>query len=564
MNGYQAWNLALRNYLTAGVARGRPVFLHVDASVLSEIARTLPEPLTPAEAEDAFCAAVRGFVTVRGVVDTELIRRIDVEHDVPLCLAFLAATVLAATRMREGEDVSESNYFVRLREVLGMPAGPGRPPGMEAGWAAELPLWRLWNRWLQKNGWLPTASAGEGPHTYIHFPISQALLRAADTDRLVRIFTLRQWRQDFDPATIVAALSQSAGGLSAHLRELLGRDDESREAVSEAVHELYESWRTSGAESMGSVGGLRVRAGLIRSEDPWSGGVCYCFYPRAARQARGGGFVVDTPEGPHPLREERPGWYEPFGEVTSELLSSGARLSIRGGSVEGELILPARRFWILVPDPEDPESGAYATWGVPRVGDPFVLLLQEALLADVEILREEGLFRYADGPRPRGDGWLELVRCEPLVEAWGEVFVGDTELKEALRPITPLGLRLSGGLRAPGGLGWLDEAGPAVEVSGFAGEVDLRVVAVGAEDEREILAEPLGTGARRLIPWPGPGDYRVEATVGAWRARRLVKIAAWEALTRCVPDEGVATELHAARVVGARVMPRAPAKEHPG
>lgn len=557
MNGYHAWNAALCGYLTAGVPRGRPVFMHVDASVLAAAARMLPEPLDRHGAEAAFCAEVRAFVCPGGVVDTGRIRRIDVTNGVPLCVAFLAATVLAATQMRDDEDASEGNYFLRLREVLGMPAGPGRPAGMESGGLGEQPLWWLWNRWLQKSGWLPTASPGEGPRTYIQYPISQALLRVADADRLRRIFALRQWRQDLEPPALVAALTQpGVGGLSSHLRELLSRDGESRQAVYEALHEFYEVCRSEDPAGEGPSTGLRLRSGLMRSQDLWSGEVCYCYYPQTSRHARGAELVVEMADGPQDLRQERPGWYEPLGEVSPSSLTAGVRLPVHGDGIGGELILPPRRFWILVPDPDDPESGAYATWDVPRVGDPFVLLLRESLLPDVQILHDEGLFRWAGPPRLIGGGWLELRRCESVSEVWSEVFIADAELKEALRPISPLGLRLSGGLRAPGGQGWMDGAGPSVEVSGFSGEVDLRIVAVTVDDEHEVLADALPMGTRRVFAWPGPGDYRVEASVGPRSARQLVKINAWETLRRALPERPVSTDLPGARVMGACILPR--------
>jgi len=554
MNDYSAWNVALCEYVTSGVPRGRPVFLHVDTAVLEAVGRTLPQPTAAGEAEGDFLRAVRAFVCPVDRVEAVRIRRIDPEHQVPLCLAFLAAMVLAATRMRDDDEAPEGNYFLRLGEVLGMP-GEGRPRGMETGPEADVPLWGLWNRWLQRHGWLPTASAGEGAQVYVHYPISQALLREADTARLARIFQDRSWRQDLDPSALASTLERDGVRLSAHLRELLRRDGESREAVCEAIHELYEACRVSGglrADDRGNGGARALRAGLIRSEDSWSGQTCYSFYPHTSRHLRAADLVVAFPSGQERLRHERAGRYDPVGEVSPEILASGVRYPVHGAGEPVELVLPRRRFWILVPDPEDPGNGTYGTWGGPVVGDPYVLLLDEALLPEVYMLRDEGLFRWAEPARELGGGWYELRRCEPVTESWSEVFVEDRELKEALQPAASIGLRLSGGLRAPGRRGWIDGAGPAVEVSGYAPEVELLVVAVESDVEQTILQVPVETGGRRQVPWPGPGDYRVEASVAGQRVRQVVNIVGWDMLRRSVPAAPVATELPGVRVIGAR------------
>ncbi|MBN9494965.1 hypothetical protein J0H33_16705, partial [bacterium] len=80
----------------------------------------------------------------------------------PDSVAFLGATVLAASRMADDAVISELNYFLRLREVLGVDVDAGgqttRPVGLSTG--AEEAFWQSWNRWLNRKGLLATADRG--------------------------------------------------------------------------------------------------------------------------------------------------------------------------------------------------------------------------------------------------------------------------------------------------------------------------------------------------------------------------------------------------------------------
>ena len=64
----------------------------------------------------------------------------------------------------------------------------------------------------------------------------------------------------------------------------------------------------------------------------------------------------------HSLREERPGWYSHLEySVSQKELDNSAKYQISSPDDLDYLILPARDFWILIPDPENPDSGAYAS-----------------------------------------------------------------------------------------------------------------------------------------------------------------------------------------------------------
>jgi hypothetical protein len=59
--------------------------------------------------------------------------------------------VLAAYNMQEEEGINETNYFLRLRELLDLPPVQRRPEGMTPA-GAEEPLWQNWNNYLAAMG----------------------------------------------------------------------------------------------------------------------------------------------------------------------------------------------------------------------------------------------------------------------------------------------------------------------------------------------------------------------------------------------------------------------------
>ncbi len=117
MADYAEWNKRLIAYFTGSLQRGSSVFLSVDDDVLNQIGRDLP--LTTADGSTDFCQAVSQYIIEGQRVNVSKVRT-NTSTEMPAGIAFLAAMVLAATRMAEGEEISQLNYFGRLREVLGL------------------------------------------------------------------------------------------------------------------------------------------------------------------------------------------------------------------------------------------------------------------------------------------------------------------------------------------------------------------------------------------------------------------------------------------------------------
>jgi hypothetical protein len=336
-----------------------------------------------------------------------------------------------------------------------------------------------------------------------------------------------------------------------HLRSLLASDSGRLQAVGEAIHDLYEGWRLdpTGTFVPSSGRGHVLYAGLYREEDPLAGAASYHLYLRAARGVTAElrvriGNVVET------LRPERPGWYYPLGPVDGATLARGERYPVEQPADVDELVLPARNFWILVPDPEYPDFGVYASWGPPQLGLPFVLLCREQMLSQLREMKQEQLIQYPDEPVPVLDGsWYELRDCLAISEAWSSAHSRNPELYDALRPADACNVSAAGGLRLPGRQGWLDEAGPSVTVFGFAPEGE--VIITDVHTGRTVMERSQRTGEPVPVPWPGPGTYLVSASCAGQEARRLVVIGSWDDLRLAAPDEREALVVGGVRICGA-------------
>jgi hypothetical protein len=420
---------------------------------------------------------------------------------------------------------------------------------MKPGEAAEEPLWQDWNRWLMEQGFLPSARRGRGgSKTYINYPISQTLLRRTDKDRLQVLFNQKQWKAQWDAMTLFAHVRCEAQGLPQHLKELLSDNRQRYEAVAEVIHEVYEQWFDEGkpVELKAGVptGSRHLFAGLYRTEDPFFGQVDYYLYPRQLRGRQLDSVKVKLEDNVYQLRAERPGWYLPL-EFPIDLsqLDGGAKYEIAIPDDLDSLILPARDFWILIPDPDNPDSGVYASWGQPTLGTQFVLLCKRELLDDLQRLRDERLLEWSGEPLPVCDrsNWVELHQCQVISQAWDGVFVKNQALKDALQPIMRLSISFSSGLRVPQMGAWLEGHSPQVTVFGFSPTVELQVTRLS--DNHKILDKSQSTNTPIAVNFPTAGDYLVEASCAGESSERFIRIVDWSWLSIEKPERREVTPI---------------------
>ena len=349
MATYDEWNNAIAEYFVSGLSSGSTVYLSVDEDALMEIgARFEQSEIDSVNWVEDFTKAVRSKCVTGDTI--YLPRDSGYQSDqIPSCVAFLAAMVLAAHHMigeeTEDETILQTNYFKRLRQVLGLSdEETGRPEGLMPP-GIEEDLWEKWNRWLISNGWLHSAEQGQSNYNkFINYPLSQALLREADQEVLERLFRQQvnsdQLSRVWDRDTIGFWVRRQQFG-SRHLRDLIQESDFRRyEAVTDAVFEVYTSidWGQEIDAKSGQrrIGQRRMTAELYRVEDAIMGDLKYRLYPRQPKQFGGGTLELVHNGTVYPLREERQGWFMPLLPVNP---AGGIFYTVNGHSQIKRLVL---------------------------------------------------------------------------------------------------------------------------------------------------------------------------------------------------------------------------------
>ena len=291
---YQEWNEALIRYTIAGLTVGSHVFLSIDDATLETIGAMFDEPKPQGGWVEDFKRSVRHQCVQKGEVNidrfTSLLRD---SKQRPRYVPFLAAMVLAAHYM--GDDTNDNpidpkDFFSHFNGILGLPDQQGRTKGLNTGEDGK--LWEDWGAWLRSQGYLSTAAAGEGAYKYTRYPISQAILRQSDKNRLWRHFSDAGWRKNYDEILLMQRIRKDAQYLTRHLQDILDSKSgmwlRSYDAISRACYEVYEDWREVGdVVPRGSSSSARVRTTLdakIWSKKDFSLGIVeYRLFPRQVR-----------------------------------------------------------------------------------------------------------------------------------------------------------------------------------------------------------------------------------------------------------------------------------------
>ncbi len=540
---YSQWNQAVISYFTTGMPQGSQIYLSVDDDVLENIGQNFLSPEIGETSCADFYAAVKKEVIVDGKIKLSQLQGRD-EQGFPKSVAFLSVMVLAAYRMAEDEEVNQSNFFRRFKEILDLPISESsRPRGMKSD--DEELFWQDWALWLRQKDFIPSAQRGDGPRTYINYPISQTLLRLSDKDQLCKIFTDKNWKAQWDAQTLIVHVRQEISKFSTHLRALLsGHQFKSRyEVIAEAIHEVYEQWFNEGCPITLKKAALtpsrHIFAGLYRIEDFFVGTVEYAVFPKQPRKRQLKQIEIQYENNFYPLIEERPGWYEPMELPISENeLENGAKYSVHDSEEIDDLILPQRDFWILVSDPQNAETTDYASWGTPQLGETFIFLCKRELLSQLELLQNEQLLKWNHQSQPFGDNsdWIELHECMVISPAWNGVFIKNLAIKDALQPSIHLSVSFSGGLRVPNNLGtWLVDHPPQVTIFGFHPTVELKVTQLGVNNE-VIFEKSQDINKPFVVDFPTLGEYLVEATYASESSERLIQIVGWDQLSMTAPQ----------------------------
>lgn len=193
---YLAWNEAIAGCVFPQLEIPSPVYLDLEDEHLEALGEWMG--VNPDEVQAALASAVAATLRLHGgpkqvfaehttrLRAWRLSRSSDLESPPPV-LALLALLSATAESMRQSDGMSDANYYGRLAQLLDATEHKDR---IAAGYrqVAER-YWKALNDWLtSQDGYrgLPTAYGLQ--HRFVGLPLSQALVRKGDRERLVGFF----------------------------------------------------------------------------------------------------------------------------------------------------------------------------------------------------------------------------------------------------------------------------------------------------------------------------------------------------------------------------------------
>ena len=188
---YEQWNKAIISYFFEDCEPGEIVFLQTNEDVLSEIAGYANFKVV--DADESLREAVRNKVVRDKSVNLCKVDPStahlwnDYSEDGPPQVAFLALTVLAASRMDSEGSVGSQNYYVRLNELLFKQSIGGAPQSFNHRQFEG--FWKHLRRWaIDQQGVELYLTEGTLNRKYVWYPISQCLITKHDEHNLQVIF----------------------------------------------------------------------------------------------------------------------------------------------------------------------------------------------------------------------------------------------------------------------------------------------------------------------------------------------------------------------------------------
>lgn len=448
----------------------------------------------------------------------------------PPVLPLLATFSIAAERMSRGDGFTSSNYFGRLRQLFKL---NGESP-IDSHYRREAETyWSSLNRWLLSldgQRGLPTAFAvGK---RYIGLPMSQALIRATDRDRLTNFF--RKFNlppgagvagEDLEPL-LDGWINLVPSPATTNLIRLWGRPD-ARRRIAEVAATVLAGWDGTVPDAqLSEVGGQEIRLAVEIGRFPRRQvGLMLLAYAKMPDQPRE--FVFQTAEG------ERQVALVPA--VPGALgTPAGARID-HGSLLEGVLAIKdsrtgdvlMRRPRKLVSFRRDELSMVFIETDQVQLGEEMVLLVQDEILDKVSdvlgAIARPG-FGFASPEEYPGlpDGWSLVTGVQILSSPPQDIVGQGLNDLTALVPLAMSQIKLTGGFALPGGIRRFHSWRPPeiTAVSEASRSFVVRLVGLIEDDagEGRLLAEFPSTDGivvQSLEPLElDDGPYRLELVAG--------------------------------------------------
>ena len=543
---YLEWNAAIANALLEASNRDRRVLFYVDQERINEIGERLNVP--DGNAYEDFINAVRR--TASGATpfllhNQKLSRwtaqieqgRI-VKDSPPPFLGILAMFVLAASQMQRDASlqVSQQNYYVRLRSLLGMPAVPiGQPRGFsefsERAWTA-LDKWTI----VTNRGCFGLVPDRPNPRVpFVSRPMNQCVMRAGDRSRLGEFFDWGGWVNIDELPTrdelidLLRKWASSGAHLSAHGIQQLS-DDDAAMIIADITLDDFEYRAAVGSPpsptSPSETSGTRPGKIVLQFIPARNGTASWKFQPKACNVSVA--TVASGPDGDVLLKPMNDHWLEPlYGLQVKAYLEQQRSFELRTETVT----FCWRYQEIHVLAGGDGNNGAKGEIGQNRVklGVPCTVLFRQSSRRIVmEVLEQSTDGHYRERPPAMApcEGW-SLVSNVVFVKIYD-----GSDVPECLIPRRPSGnMVLFGGIKL-NARDYLEGYPPSALITPAAGdERSLRVNAVQVPDQDF-------SGPVTLAPYLRGGANTLETP------SNLTLIRIIEYSTRCpVIDDGLAFRL---------------------
>lgn len=535
---YLAWNEAIGSVLLDGRFASRPAYLQLESSILEEVAEAAGH-----RADDdprvSLVAAVGATVGLDRVANPFLFHIAQAEQweetgrdGFPPCLGLLAVLVLAAQDMVSDAQHAAHNYYGRLEQLLDLP----QPlwTRVRRHFADTVDLWRALNDWLEdwegERG-VPTAAVLDR-RIYVGFPLSQALVRAADRARVYEAFV----EYGLTPGRRIAAVEMRTylgdwlGHKGAGTR--LGRMWESGVEVRDRIIDIalgeLGAWTGGGAAAgeSGPTGTQRLRWAAELRDGPLRAIDLY-LAARSDEAAINGGYEVIAPSDKaaleavagcadtlrlDPLPGSELASLEPWPSIGVASLLAGALRIRRRGEPATELAHSPNALIVLALDQRD---GWHREVGRAQLLEPCLVLAhrERAALVDAHLrLHARPGFRRLEAEQLEGlpEGWVAFLDVTIVLAA-------DEQRHPKIKSLCPApanAIALSGGLRL-GGSTWHVDAPPEAMITLERGTR----LTLSAECRRKLTddADSLSLGSQdspAAVPLAGAGleagDYDLQ------------------------------------------------------
>lgn len=494
---YERWNAAIAEVVYSAESAGAPVYLDLEDEVL-DVLCDAAEP-TADDPRGALVGAVKGTLVLgHGPADVLRghLRRLDQWRRAgmvapPPTLPLLAILSLAAENMHEGEGKAANNFYDRLVELLEL-SEVEKQRFTNAyrkdrdGRAVSTDLWVSVNDWLEMlegNRGLPTAFALG--HAHIGLPLSQALVRRTDREKLGSMFAgyglapHSSLPPDEMELLINEWLARTPCPASNSLERMWKRDKTARGRIIEVARLTLEAWdgpdeatKGAGAADRAHIDSVRIKA-LLRTFPGRLLELSLVLPARTSADVETLDVINQdgTPTGSLDLVPATSGWLglaDPS-DIDPASLLAGEVLLRRQGQEQPLRRRPRR----LIPMRRDDMLQAFVECERIQLGEDALVLVQSEIapkVADLLAVAGRPGFTQIDSLPGLPDGWTVFDKVQILSSIPTELLKGQLVDLNLLQPLATSQVVLQGGLKLPGNIRkWSSLLPPELRASSSSG-----------------------------------------------------------------------------------------------